>query len=236
MAMTPQDVAPIPFLTRIRREIAWVDHFMGGDHGETGWENDNSGSGGAQGNWNDGEALTVDNKTFGTMRLTTGGDSTGSVGLHKNRFGFRLGGGQITMAGRILIPTLSTGSDEFEVRVGASRFTAADTNGLAIIYDRTQSANWRIAAQDGGGDSFLNSSVVVTAATWHWWAIVVNALATSVEYFMDDVSLGIRTANIPDGATEYLNPHMSLRKTVGTNERKMFSDLYAYHQYLTVPH
>jgi|GEM_PF-4283283 len=96
------------------------------------------------------------------------------------------------------IPALSTGTEEYSLRVGFGDASAgADfNNGLYIEYDRTASTNWRYASAAAATRTKTNSSVAVTTGA-HTLEILYTPSNGTAEYWVDGTSLGTINTNIP---------------------------------------
>jgi hypothetical protein len=72
------------------------------------------------------------------------------------------------------------------------------------------------------------------AATWTRLKIVVNSLASSVEFFINGVSVGANITNIPSGAGRALGALMLTVKSVGLTTRDFYVDWIWLHIDLSV--
>lgn len=216
------------------------DDFMSGDvfglaFGQTLWSQ-SAADGGSTVDGQTGAAVAlVDPKTFGYIAQHTGTNPTGRVAINKMDNQFRLGAGVTTWVARVLVETLSTLADEFICSIGVSRFRDPGALGVSFQYDRLTSVNWIMVCDNGGGTTRTPTAVPVVAATWVTLKAVVNAAATSVEFFINGVSVGTVITNIPDGATEYLVPFMDIIKSAGTTDRAFYADYYGLRVDLTTP-
>lgn len=218
--------------TNPAKEIELFDHFIGTGAGRLGWYNASS-VGTA-----DTAPANTDNKTPGILRLHTGASAAGrGVRSLANAFsgvvaaGFIIGNGPITVEMRVRIDTLSTGTEEFSTVLGLSDQTNLDTNAIRFLYQRTVSTNWLISAMAGGVATNTSSGVPVVAGVWYKLRYEINALGTSVEYFIDGVSVGTVTTNIPAGVI--ITPTMRCVKSIGTTGRYTDVDYYYLYQRLT---
>jgi hypothetical protein len=169
----------------------------------------------------------------GFVGLHTNG-APGRVSLHHDGSQFRLGGGVTTWAARVLIETLSTIAEEYIAAVGISLGESPGDRGVNFVYDRLTSPNWIMVCQDGGGTTSTPTAVPVTTG-WVTLSAVVNAAATSVEFFINGVSVGTVVTNIPDGATEFLTTNFSASKSAGAADRTFYVDYYGFTLAFTTP-
>jgi hypothetical protein len=200
-----------------------IEHFLATTAvGNNGWTlTANSGSVGTNTSAGSGTRM-------GIMRLDT---LTSSVAAPTNSLGngtsIILSGLTHTFETSINLPVLSTGSEEFILRVGYSSATTSTlpVNGVFFEYDRTQSTNWRLRC--GSGSSYNaspNSSTAVSAGSWMRLKIVINSAANLATFYIDDVSIGTVSTNIPTGTSNTVSPSYQLIKTVGTTSRLCFVD------------
>ncbi len=161
----------------------------------------------------------------GVLQLETGTTSSGSAQITTGTSaGIIIGGGQVVCESLIRIEDLATVSNDFTLLVGLFDFGLND--GIYFRYNRASSTNWQIVAIRNGTESSTNTSVVVTEDQWIKLKFVVNASATSVEYFINGTSAGTQTTNLPSGSVDDIVPNISITKTAGTSERVIYIDLF----------
>ncbi len=127
----------------------------------------------------------------------------------------------------VQIPVLSDGTNTFIWRSGfGDTYAFGDQVDMVYFeYSSADSAFWRICTGIASTRTKTNTSVTVAAATWYVLKFVVNAAGTSVEYFINDVSVGTITTNIPAGTqTSYFVHGL---KTLGGTQRDINID-YVY--------
>lgn len=127
-----------------------------------------------------------------------------------------VGGGVLTLECLVYINALSNGTDngDFGFGIMDSPMWVASTNQISIQYKVGTSVNWLLLTEKASSLTTTTSSVAVTAG-WHHLKMVVNAAGTSVEGFVDGVSLGTASTNIPLTTTK-LPIMASYRKVLGT--------------------
>lgn len=201
----------------------FYDDFVGQhpNNDDGSWDSDESGSGTVD------LSTAITNKRPGVLVFDTGSDDDGYVSLARTDVatGIKLGGGELVYQCGIKIDTLYSGSQPFSVRVGLGDNDDEDdfTNGLAIVYDGSTDTKWLGMCSSSGSNSTTQGVTVDT--NWHDFKIVVNAGATSVEFFMDGTSMGTVTSNIP---TALLDLIFKIQKDgAGTSSRSFFLD-YVY--------
>lgn len=151
----------------------------------------------------------TDNSYIGKLDLSTGTSSNatgkaiywssgnGNIGSYRVK-----GGGYITLEWRVRIPTLSVTSVSFNAKIGlqdGNNGTLGDpANGIYFHYSETiNSGKWRAVTRNASTGSTLDSSITVVASTWYKLSIQVNNAGTNAEFFIDGVSIGNLTTNIP---------------------------------------
>jgi hypothetical protein len=156
----------------------------------------------------------------GICELTTGAGTAGAAAVFAGNYGgsWNLavvpGGGVITFETCFNLPALSSAADGFRIKLGLGRTpsNAGDTNNAVVDYYHTTSANWRRVTTKASSATSTTSATAV-ATGWHKIKIVINADATNVEFFYDDVSIGSNNTNIP---LLGLSPLFSIDKLGGT--------------------
>lgn len=150
-----------------------------------------------------------------------------------------LGNGVYTIQTFVNIETLSTSLERFYAIIGSTTVTnLANTNGIFFIYDEggigaygAASANFKCVTSNALTRTITTTSTPVVASQWYNLKIVVNANASSVEFFIDGTSVATHTTNIPTVIT----PKVAIQKTVGITNRNMFCDYLAVKQIYTNP-
>jgi hypothetical protein len=193
------------------------------------------------------QVTTYPNRTNqqGVLALSTGTSATAvpqiRLGL-SNSGSIFLGNGVFTMERFVNIENLSTATEEFFTIVGATtnaNFNA--TGGICFLYDRSTinnpvygagSVNWKcITRLTVGTATVTTTSVPVTAGEWVKLTIVVNANATSVQFFINNILVATHTTNIPT----LITPRVVHAKTIGTTARVLFVDYCLDEQIYTNP-
>lgn len=167
---------------------------------------------------------------------TTTGFCTCSKGDNADGGNILLGSGVVILDFIINIPTLSTVSEEFKSVCGLSPafnvyYTFYQNEQLLIVYDRLQSTDWMGITRNGGSQTAATGGSSVAVATgWTHARIVVNAAASSVEFFINGTSIGTCTTNIP---TTDLNIGFMHQKSAGTTSRLFSVDCVRFYHKLT---
>lgn len=181
--------------------------------------------------------IAGDASHFGVIQLSTG---TTTTGLANRSLGggvvvgiILFGGGVMTFQTLINIPTLSTAGEEYDIIVGMIDGTAGThVDGAYFKYDRNTSVNWLRGTASNSVVTETDSGTVV-ATGWTTLKIVVNAAATSIEYFVNGVSVGSNTTNIPTAAGREVGICWEISKSAGTTARLLNADYVTLNQTFT---
>jgi hypothetical protein len=152
-----------------------------------------------------------------------------------NADGLNFGAGVYTFETDIFLANLSTAGEEYGFSFGFGDNTALDmVDGVYFKYNRLGTGvNWRLMTSKASARTDTDSGVIVTAGVWHRFKIIINALATSVAFYIDNILVGTITTNIPDAATK-LGVIMGILKSAGTTNRLVYCDWIWFHYDLTV--
>ena len=131
---------------------------------------------------------------------------------------------------------LSDAANRYVLRAGWSSMLLPNTiiQGITFEYQDDQNGGrWQCIAEDGVAETSVDTGVLVVASAWYFLEIVVNAAGTSVEFFIDKVSVGIITTNLPTGVgrDHFINIH--IMKLTGVGNRAPYIDAYYMHQEVT---
>ena len=149
-----------------------------------------------------------------------------NVGTNKSRFGCWL----------LTSTLLSTPTDRYMLRAGIGSITLPNTILFGIFFEYTDNENggrWQILCEDGVAESSTDTGITVTAGTWYKLEWEINAAGTLVEAFIDNVSVGTVTTNIPTGTGfgHFVNIH--IMKLTGILNRPVYWDAYYWTQDVT---
>lgn len=177
----------------------------------------------------------VDERRHGVMTLSTGNTATGRCSYHNGLTNFTLGtdNGYFIFDAIFYVPTLSTATQEYTLEIGLgdnTGATAQQTNGVYLRYDRTVSTNWLIVTSASATRTSTTTTTAVETTNWHWLRMVVDGTVPQVDFYMDTVSIGSITTNLPLLATQILGFLFKIRKTVGTTASLLHVDsVYQWH-------
>lgn len=165
----------------------------------------------------------------GITELTAAGTGACALRSERRQDAIAFGGGFLRWEAIVMIPTLSDGTNRFDVTAGfGDAFNSSfHDNGIYLYYrDNVNSGQWVGRTENSGSVTDVNSAVTVGAGTWYLLAIEVNAGATSVEFFVNGTSIGTSSTNIPSAA----GLHFGMDEQVGTTARTMQVDYCKMHQ------
>lgn len=183
---------------------------------------------------------------FVNVNTTTASAGAGDIYIgHNGTPNFILGGGITSYETLIWLPILSTSGERFSCLIGFSSGVLNQNNSfnnIAFLYDEGNiafagaggaSANWRAVTTDSGTRTFTDTGVAVNAATFIKIRIVVNANASSVEFFIDNTLVATHTTNIPSGTSKGVSVRNYIQKSVGYTPRLLILDYVKLQQTFT---
>lgn len=165
----------------------------------------------------------------GFVSVETGTTSTGAAGLSffkvqsPTRNGVFIGNGQIDLSIKIKIPTLSTSAQRFKSYIGmTSLLSGTPSSGIYFSQvDNENSGNYVCVCRKDAVETVINTSTAASTSPT-LLKIVVNSAASSVEFFIDGVSQGSITTNIP--TAREIGAGGFILKSVGTLNRQLIFD------------
>jgi hypothetical protein len=169
----------------------------------------------------------------GILRLEAGTTTSGlailTIGGQYFPIDFLFGAGIYTIETDIRIATLSTAAETYTLRFGfGDSVSGAPTDGAYFQYTDvgggTPTPNWYKCTASNASITATDTTIAAVAGAWTRLKIVVNADGTSVEYFINGVSVGVVTTNIPTGAGRTTGGHISIIKSAGTTSRAVDID------------
>lgn len=155
---------------------------------------------------------------FGVIQgvMGTASPTAARFSMGQSAAAITFGGGICVFETSIQLSAIATASDDYKLWIGwidniAS--TAESVDGVYIEYDRSSSANWRLVASNASTRTRTTGTTAVSA-NWTRLKIIVNASASSAEFFVDDVSQGTVATNIP--TANYCGIGVNMVKVAGT--------------------
>lgn len=168
----------------------------------------------------------------GIVSLSTYTSAVGRAGIAVSSLAaatgnFNFGVGRTILNFVFRIPVLPvTGSQTGTFFMGFLNRCDAVTTAGAWIELADDSSVWkfrgRTVATSGGSSSTTSFGATAVAGTWYNGRIEVNAAGTSIQYFLDGVSLGTLTTNIPSITA---NPGALVGKLLGATAIKIDMDV-----------
>ena len=172
----------------------------------------------------------------------------GNISSVTNNTIYLIGNGEITYETYILFPLLSDLTNRFTFHYGICTGIGSSspaTDYIGIVYNEGI-AGYTFDNSLGGSPYFTfmtsgNStrtqtigSSLIAINTWYKLKIVINATATSVGFYVNDVLVATHTTNIPLTTTK-MQPYMLMGKNTGILSRQTAVDYIAYKQVFTNP-
>jgi hypothetical protein len=150
---------------------------------------------------------------------------------------FFVGGGLMSFVFYSKVSALSSGTDTYILRIGlGDQFTSDFTNGIYFEYtDTGASHNWLVkTANSSTRTSNTTSNVVDT--NFHKYEILINAAASSVSYFIDNVQCtgSPITTHIPSSSSGMV-AMWQFNKTSGSTGVFNICDFFSFYINLTTP-
>lgn len=135
------------------------------------------------------------------------------------------GAGIYTIEADISIVTLSTATEAYALRFGFGDSLNADfVDGAYFEYsDVGSTPNWYKCTASNSTRTKTDTTVVTTTGIARL-KVVVNIAGTSVEFFINGISAGVVTTNIPTGAGRETGMIFHVVKSAGTTGRYFSSD------------
>lgn len=226
----------------ISRQLVLYEDFTGGFYGSglcgTSWSliYGTSGTGAAVQN----NIAVASPANPGVMELTTGTTTTGLSWVNDLAAGVRtqyLGGG-VTAFEIILKPSaLSDATETYFINAGieAGSNTTLGTDGVLFRYTHgLNSGRWTAYCVKSSVSTALDTGVAVSTSAFHKLRFVVNAAASSVEFFVNGSSVGTISTNIPLTTTA-LRHFAIIAKSAGTTSRSLYIDAMKRTTFFTTP-
>ena len=169
----------------------------------------------------------------GINRLSTGATSaSGYFGFDtasSNNSIYLLNDGTLYWEWCIRIPTLSDATNRFIVHVGcASASASVSTDMFSIRYsDNVNSGKFLGVCRAASSETTVDTGITVVANTWYRVGALMNANATSAQFYIDGVATGSPiTTNIP---TNTFRIGGGIYKTVGAAAARTMDVDYTYY-------
>jgi hypothetical protein len=203
-----------------------MEDFAAGGTSTASFNNTSTGTGASISNSGSG----AEGNVWGVLGCSTGTTTTGRGSGRGGIVNFSTTGrGYLIAQIRVGFSALSDGTDTFLYEVGfhdAFTVSTAPTEGIYFSYDSTASANW-IANNTNSSTTTSTTSTTAVTTGFQTLTVIVNAAWTSMEFFVNGVSIATHTTNIPSGATNLTTGVRSI-KSAGTTARSAFMDYFNF--------
>lgn len=173
----------------------------------------------------------------GIFTLSSSTSSTGNAGIFFGNASSTtapiiVGGGAIDLYWVIQMPTLSTSGERYIANFGFGDTYGNATQGNGIYFtcaDNINSAQWRGITTSASTPTNVDSSTATTTS-YTTLRININAAGTLVTFYVNGVSIGTSSTNIP---TATIVPFVQMTKSIGSTARTVNIDLFYMYQKLT---
>ena len=171
----------------------------------------------------------------GILNMTIGTTTTGSVSYMLGGSSSKpvyIGAGAIYTDFYVQLGTLSNGTDGYTAYIGFNiSIGISAVNSVYFSYtDSTNSGNWVLNSVAASTATTSNTSTAADT-NWHRYTIIANAGGTSLNFYVDGVSVGSAiTTHIP---TVGMAPFIQILKNKGTTGPTIYVDYIKHIQLLT---
>ena len=145
---------------------------------------------------------SISGSTSGHPGVWLLGSGSSYVGINMGS-SFVLGGGQLTWEAIIKVGATGSSKNAYMGLCRSGRYSALDDN-LIFKYEGSTSSNWYMHSSSSSSSTETDTGTAVDT-DWHTMKFVVNAAASSVEFFIDGSSEGTITTNI--NTSDALQPY-----------------------------
>ena len=175
----------------------------------------------------------------GVISSGTGTTTTGRAGVITGTNCFRFGGGTTYFRARCRFANgVPDGTESYTARIGfIDSASAESTNGVFFrVANGVNSVNWQLVSRDNSTESVTNSSVAQVTSGGQVLEFLINAAGTSIEGFIDGVSVGSAiTTNIPTASGRETGCGFFILKSAGTTSRTIQVDYIEWWTEFTTP-
>lgn len=208
--------------------VVLYDEFLGannaGSIGELSWTVTTNGT-----NAKASQLAVSSAQDFGVIGINIGTVLSGRINLTLGTAGVVAGSGAITSEFRVLIPTLATALQDYNMYMGLGNTTAAGepTNGIYFKYSRGTSPNWLFTTAAGGSRTTVTGAAI-SANKWYKLKYIVNSTGTAATFYVDGVSAASITSNIPSATANNCAPMFKMNNVlgIGTSSKALNIDYF----------
>jgi hypothetical protein len=208
-------------------ETFLFDDFIGSTVGDTNWTTAIASGGSIQ------SAAPSIGKPQGVILVNI--PTTASIGcaIYKQTNGFTFGNGIFTCEFSLLLPVLPSSQNKGTLQAGFGGQTSLSNNYGIYFEVSNNNLNWLAVTANAGTRTSVDTGVALAINTWYVCKFIVNAAATSVTFYINNVSVATIITNIPTGYTNISNPNFHFFRPTGSNSivGQFYLDYY-YHNYI----
>lgn len=166
--------------------------------------------------------------SFGVVTISTGTNTNGGYQYRGAISGIQLGVGIYRWDSRVRINTNSDGTNTFQFLCGFWDTTNSvnQVDGIYFLYDAqgvstgsSALGTWQCVTASNSSRTFTDSGVTIDNSNLQKLRIDVNATATEVKFYINDILVQTHTTNIPSGASRLTTSGVYLQKSAGTTAR-----------------
>lgn len=169
----------------------------------------------------------------GRVQVATGVNAAGaSLILLTNTLIIGAGNGKLKF--QCVVPVLSTGVEEFLVRIGyldPSAAGGAPVDGMFLLYDRTVSVNWQAVSVRASTATTIDTGIPVDTNAFTTEILTTLAAGvTTVRFLINGVQVATTATNTPFTSGNPTSIGAQIVKSAGTTARAFGVDYFAWKQ------
>lgn len=180
-------------------------------------------------------AVMLDTTQQPGLALSTGVNTNGAASIflgNNNPPGsIKTSLGEIILETRVYIQTLSDVTNTYMFNFGLnSNGNTVSNNTIQFVYDPERmfgfgagpvTPNWKTITNIAISRTITDTGIVVNTAQWYTLKIVINADATQVDFYIDNVLVSTHTTDIATPATNNFHFREGVLKSAGTSARRV---------------
>lgn len=171
-------------------------------------------------------AVESDTSSIGWVQSQTGTDTTGRSGYQSQTMSFRFDQGILFLETKIVIPTLSDGTETFTFLGGfADAVTTSIVDGAFFRYTHSvNSGKFEAVTRSNSVETAADTGITVVAGTAYKLTII--GTSTSVAFYINGALVATITTNIPSGSGRATGTYVGINKSAGTTSRNLNHDYF----------
>lgn len=231
-----------PIYRNPQKYVYLVDDFVGVEVTQAlGWRGATANSGSISYNGS-GSIFSSTSARVGTVAFSTSSNTAGRcnyatyVNGANSSGAYTLGGGAITITWDVMLTALSDANTtyQFWCGLGTGSDYSEPTSGCYFSYIHSDnSGQWVGKTANASSRTPVNSSIAVAANTWYRLRVDINAGATSVEFFVNDVSIGSTSNDITSNTLGAFVETVKTGGAVGSAIIQTHIDMFTFYKELT---